>query len=148
MQPVSGAARQLGHGQESAMAPTGGPAGGRPDRLEWCVNLSIGGMTCASCSGAIEQMLRATTEPAILSADVNLMAASAAVKFEASLESRDKAVQSLVDSIEDIGFEATALRTVAAAGVARQASITVGGMTCASCSGAVEQALRAMPCVV
>jgi Cu+-exporting ATPase len=129
------------------MASAAGPAQ-HPAGLEWSVHLSIGGMTCASCSGAIEQMLRATTEPTIQSADVNLMAATAAVKLLSPLESRDAAVQRIVDSIEDIGFEATALRTVAAAGAARQASITVSGMMCTSCSGSVEQALRALPHVV
>merc|ERR1719163_410630 len=69
-------------------------------------------MTCASCSGAIERMLRATTDPAVVSADVNLLAATAAVTFVAPPAARDAAVRSLVDLVEEIeaiGFDASVL---------------------------------------
>merc|ERR1719247_1482324 len=61
-------------------------------------------MTCASCSGAVERMLRATTVPAVVAADVNLLGEVAYVRFVSPGTAED-----LVEEIEAIGFDASVL---------------------------------------
>ncbi|MCL4534655.1 MAG: heavy metal translocating P-type ATPase [Bacteroidetes bacterium] len=91
--------------------------------------LEITGMTCASCSTRIEKNLAKL--PGVFHAAVNLATEKATVDFAPSTVDEAKMVQ----VIKDLGYGARERRP-------EQMSFGVTGMTCASCSGRVERALR------
>jgi Cu+-exporting ATPase len=100
-------------------------------------NWSVGieGMTCASCVTRVEKALRRV--PGVANATVNLATETAAV--EAAPDVTPSALLGAVQSaVNDAGYE-----------VAGQSfELAIGGMTCASCVGRVEKALRAVPGVI
>ncbi|UVA78065.1 heavy metal translocating P-type ATPase [Pandoraea commovens] len=100
-------------------------------------NWSVGieGMTCASCVTRVEKALRRT--PGVASASVNLATETAAV--EAAADVAPAALLGAVEAaVSDAGYQ-----------VAEQSfELAIGGMTCASCAGRVEKALRNVPGVV
>ncbi|VVE53760.1 heavy metal translocating P-type ATPase [Pandoraea commovens] len=100
-------------------------------------NWSVGieGMTCASCVTRVEKALRRT--PGVASASVNLATETAAV--EAAPDVAPAALLGAVEAaVSDAGYQ-----------VAEQSfELAIGGMTCASCAGRVEKALRNVPGVV
>jgi Cu+-exporting ATPase len=89
-------------------------------------SLPIEGMTCASCAGRVERALRAV--PGVTEAQVNLAAEQARVTGTAPPEA-------LAAAIEAAGYAVPQTRR----------EIGIEGMTCASCVGRVERALRAVP---
>lgn len=110
--------------------------------------LSVEGMTCAACSGAVERALK----------QMNGVEQVWRVEIHGlePLQLRDTTpvrkctswrAEQLVDEIELIGFDASILSVTSATlgtGTApnRRVELSVQGMTCAACSGAVERALR------
>ncbi|MGR3436219.1 MAG: heavy metal translocating P-type ATPase [Shimia sp.] len=92
------------------------------------VSLPIEGMTCASCVGRVERSLRAV--PGVTEASVNLATERADVRFDGA---PDRAA--LVKAVEDVGYDVPA----------GSVELVVEGMTCASCVGRVERALKAVP---
>ncbi|VVE26507.1 heavy metal translocating P-type ATPase [Pandoraea cepalis] len=100
-------------------------------------NWSVGieGMTCASCVTRVEKALRRA--PGVASANVNLATETAAV--EAAPGVTPAALLGAVETaVNDAGYR-----------VAEQSfELAIGGMTCASCVGRVEKALRQVPGVV
>ncbi|HEY4541798.1 MAG TPA: heavy metal translocating P-type ATPase [Noviherbaspirillum sp.] len=89
------------------------------------LQLPIEGMTCASCVARVEKALRAT--PGVLDASVNLATESARVSAAAGTDP-----SALAAAIERAGYQ-----------VAQQEiNLDIEGMTCASCVGRVEKALR------
>jgi len=115
------------------------------------VTLSVGGMTCASCSNAVTHAL--SELPGISDAVINLLGNSATLKVE-----RADLVPTLVETIEDIGYEAEVISVEPLRPLpkARQASrphtdgpqrltLSVGGMTCASCSNTVMNVVSQLP---
>lgn len=110
--------------------------------IEYTAQISIGGMTCASCANSISEAVR--DMDCVRSVSVELLSNSAAVVFTG----RDNANR-VVDTINDTGFDAeldsvTAKATLSAE---RTATLAVGGMTCGSCSAAVRRALEDLPFV-
>jgi len=95
------------------------------------LRLPITGMTCASCAGRIERALAAV--PGVLRANVNLATASADVATDGSV-----AAPALADAVTRSGYRVTD----------SSFDLEIGGMTCASCAGRIEKALRALPDVV
>ena len=93
------------------------------------VTLPIEGMTCASCVGRVERALKEV--PGVTDAVVNLATERAAV----SGDNLDRS--QLVAAIEKVGYDVPA--------VAGPVELSVTGMTCASCVGRVEKALKAVP---
>ncbi len=92
------------------------------------VSLPIEGMTCASCVGSVEKALRSV--PGVQDASVNLATEKAEIAFAAPV---DRSV--LVAAVEGVGY-----------GVASSTiDLSIEGMSCASCVGNVERALRAVP---
>lgn len=91
----------------------------------------IGGMTCGSCVETIERMLR--QQAGIRSATVALLAEKGVVEFDDSIWTPAK----IAEEIEDMGFEAEVQEEQ------REDSqvFKVYGMTCASCTSAVETGL-------
>jgi len=90
------------------------------------VDLSIGGMTCASCVAALEEALGRV--PGVERVSVNLATERATLTFDPKTTS----VQILTEAIEDTGYQV------------RSETITlpIQGMSCAACVAAIETALR------
>ncbi len=96
------------------------------------VEIPISGMTCASCVARNEKALRRLD--GVSAANVNFATEKAQVTFDPARID----VGRLAATIEQAGYEVpTATKTLA-----------VGGMTCASCVGRVEKALRRAPGVL
>ncbi len=98
------------------------------------VDLPVEGMTCASCVRHVERAL--TKVPGVEHVDVNLVSKRAAVTL-----ARPVPRSVLVEAVEKAGYEVPAPRQ-------EQRVLSVRGMTCASCVGRVETALRAVPGVL
>nr|WP_197031643.1 heavy metal translocating P-type ATPase [Bordetella petrii] len=92
------------------------------------ISLPIEGMTCASCVGRVEAAL-AKVE-GVGSVSVNLATERADIRPAGPVDR-----QALIQAIEKVGYDVPA-STV---------ELAVGGMTCASCVGRVEKALKAVP---
>jgi len=90
--------------------------------------LPIEGMSCASCVGRIENALKAV--PGVADASVNLATEMADISFAAPVEHG-----ALVSAVEDAGYSVPVTHT----------EVIIEGMTCASCVGRVESALKAVP---
>ncbi|KAM6497163.1 Cu-transporting P-type ATPase [Amanita muscaria] len=97
--------------------------------------LRIEGMTCGSCVEAIEGVLR--QQNGIHSVKVALLAERGVIEFDPDIWTTEK----LMSEIGDIGFDATFIPP------ARTDTVTlrIYGMTCASCTSAVESGLSAVP---
>lgn len=96
------------------------------------VSLPVDGMTCASCVGRVERALKAV--PGVHSASVNLATERADVTFERTPD-LGAAVQAAVQAVAKAGYSV----------VQQEIVLSVSGMTCASCVGRVERALKAVP---
>nr|WP_315844787.1 heavy metal translocating P-type ATPase [uncultured Achromobacter sp.] len=92
------------------------------------ISLPIEGMTCASCVGRVEKALKAV--PGVHKASVNLATERADITFDGAPD-----VAAAVQAVQKAGY-AVAENTV---------ELSVSGMTCASCVGRVEKALKAVP---
>ncbi|KAL4446311.1 hypothetical protein ABPG77_003118 [Micractinium sp. CCAP 211/92] len=108
------------------------------------VKLDVRGMHCSACSSAVEAALQAV--PGVQSAAVSLAVQQAEVRYNAGTvagagSSSLSIEQQLVAAVEDCGFEASVIGPAESC----QQLLRVGGMTCSSCSSAVETALRGVP---
>ncbi|NMG38306.1 heavy metal translocating P-type ATPase [Chelativorans sp. ZYF759] len=92
------------------------------------ITLPIEGMSCASCVGRVEKALRAV--PGVAEASVNLATERAEIAFTVPTDR-----SALVAAVEDAGY------SVPSATI----ELAIEGMTCASCVGNVERALKAVP---
>jgi len=94
------------------------------------IALPIEGMTCASCVGRVEKALNAV--PGVAEAHVNLATETASIALSEPV-SRAR----LAEAVARAGYEV------------RESSgpveLAIEGMTCASCVGRVEKALKAVP---
>ena len=95
------------------------------------VNLSVEGMTCASCVGRVERALKAA--PGVTGAEVNLATETARITTDGST-----GPAALADVLDKAGYPARVAQVV----------LQVGDMTCASCVGRVERALGGVPGVI
>ena len=96
------------------------------------ITLTITGMTCASCVSHVTHALERV--PGVGDASVNLATEKAAV----NLAGGPLDVGSLVDAVDGAGYGVASEKT----------TLAIGGMTCASCVGHVEHALRNVEGVV
>ena len=95
------------------------------------LSLPVEGMTCASCVGRVERALKAV--PGVQTATVNLATERADITFG------DRAdPQAAVGAIESAGYAVREETT----------ELGIEAMTCASCVGRVEKALRQIPGVI
>ena len=90
--------------------------------------LPIEGMTCASCVSRVEKAL--TKVPGVERASVNLATEEASVEASNQMD-----ITTLRGAVEKAGYSVREER----------ASLTIEGMTCASCVSRVEKALRKLP---
>ncbi|AJO79252.1 heavy metal translocating P-type ATPase [Pseudomonas sp. MRSN 12121] len=103
----------------------------QPGSLNTHLSLPVEGMTCASCVGRVERALK--TVPGVQSAAVNLATERADVSFAGPADPLGA-----VQAIERAGY---AVRE-------ETLELAIEGMTCASCVGRVEKALRQIPGVL
>ncbi|MDR3006042.1 MAG: heavy metal translocating P-type ATPase [Acidovorax sp.] len=89
------------------------------------VDLPVQGMTCASCVGRVERVLKKL--PGVQEAQVNLATEKASIRFEGAPD-----IPAAIAAIEKAGYEVPKT----------QVELVVQGMTCASCVGRVERALK------
>ncbi|HEJ8087399.1 TPA: copper-translocating P-type ATPase [Serratia liquefaciens] len=95
------------------------------------LSLPVEGMTCASCVGRVERALKAV--PGVQTATVNLATERADITFG------DRAdPQAAVGAIESAGYAVREETT----------ELGIEDMTCASCVGRVDKALRQIPGVI
>jgi len=97
-------------------------------RATAAISLPIEGMTCASCVGRVEAALAKV--PGVDSVSVNLATERANIRFAGPVDR-----MALIQAVEKVGYDVPA-GTV---------ELAVEGMTCASCVGRVEKALKAVP---
>ncbi len=117
---------QYVNGQQAAPEQNGAAPRPQNGGAMETATLSVEGMTCASCVGRVEHALRET--PGALEVSVNLATERANVRFDPARTNQ----AALARAIEQSGY---GVRTA-------ETSLTVQGMTCASCVGHVEEALR------
>ncbi|KAI0315980.1 heavy metal translocatin [Amylostereum chailletii] len=106
------------------------------------LTLSVGGMTCASCTSAITNALNDL--PGVHDVSVSLLTHSAAATLD-----DEKLASKVVETIQDIGYDADIV-TVAPSDLPGEASndktphvvsLSIGGMTCAACSSTITRLL-------
>ncbi|WP_236904174.1 heavy metal translocating P-type ATPase [Comamonas serinivorans] len=104
-------------------------------------------MTCASCVGRVERALQAV--PGVATASVNLATERATVQPQADARGAEVAALrgALVAAIEQAGYSVPA-PSAASAPPNSTTELVVEGMSCASCVGRVERALKAVPGVL
>ncbi|KJK09664.1 MULTISPECIES: heavy metal translocating P-type ATPase [Pseudomonas] len=95
------------------------------------LSLPVEGMTCASCVGRVERALNAV--PGVHSATVNLATERADLTFTGVADP-----QAAVHAIERAGYSVPE----------QTLELSIEGMTCASCVGRVEKALKQVPGVL
>ncbi|KAG0345988.1 hypothetical protein BG004_002684 [Podila humilis] len=100
--------------------------------------ISIHGMTCASCVASIEKSLKGT--PGLVSIKVALLSERATIEYRMG-ETTPQEIASLID---DIGFEAQPIPET----LKNQVDLQIFGMTCASCVNTIETELIKMPGVI
>lgn len=98
--------------------------------------ISVGGMTCAACSGRIEKVIRKL--PGVAEASVNLTTEKLSVQYDESELSLEK----IKATVEKIGYEVREeVKT-------SNAIIAIEGMTCAACSGRIEKVVGKLDGVI
>eukprot|EP00930_Biecheleria_cincta_P096170 TRINITY_DN88043_c0_g1_i1.p1 TRINITY_DN88043_c0_g1~~TRINITY_DN88043_c0_g1_i1.p1 ORF type:complete len:1157 (+),score=212.55 TRINITY_DN88043_c0_g1_i1:28-3471(+) len=111
------------------------------------VTLAVGGMTCGACSSTVERALG--NSPGVSQATVSCLTNLAHVHFDASTTT----VETLIETVEDVGFEAKLLEVQSKDGSRDKANgapaaisveLKVEGMTCSACSGTVERLLQGL----
>ena len=96
------------------------------------VELPVEGMTCASCVGRVERALKKV--PGVRSAVVNLATEKASLSLDDPAQAQT-VVPAAIAAVEKAGYAVPQ----------RQFDLQVDGMTCASCVGRVERALKKVP---
>ena len=96
--------------------------------LGGAVSLPIKGMTCASCVRRVE--LAITAVPGVAAASVNLATERAEIRFDGAPN-----LPAVLGAVSQAGYSVGTEAT----------DLAVEGMTCASCVGRVERALKAVP---
>jgi Au+-exporting ATPase len=112
------------YGKHTMSMATTSSAGGQAA----AISLPIEGMTCASCVGRVEAAL-AKVE-GVASVSVNLATERADIRLNRAVDR-----MALIQAIEKVGYDVPQ-GTI---------ELAIGGMTCASCVGRVEKALKAVP---
>ena len=96
--------------------------------VETVISLSVGGMTCASCVRHIEAAVARV--PGVARVSVNLATERAEIGFAGAAD-----LDAAIAAIEGAGYPVRD----------HEVTLEVAGMTCASCVGRVEKALKAVP---
>ncbi|KAL9112905.1 MAG: hypothetical protein Q9187_007700, partial [Circinaria calcarea] len=115
------------------------------------LSISIGGMTCASCSNAITDALKDLDTVEYV--NVDLMTNRGSVRFSGPIA----LAGTVVETVQGIGYEAIVVSCEPISKMSNDIStlgrnkyraiLSIGGMTCASCSNAIVDGLQEFPCV-
>mmetsp|Transcript_81315 Transcript_81315/g.143466 ORF Transcript_81315/g.143466 Transcript_81315/m.143466 type:complete len:1083 (-) Transcript_81315:150-3398(-) len=114
--------------------------------------IRVHGMTCANCTGAVENALRAIE--GVSEVEVSLLREKATVHFDGAKTSSDQ----LVSEVEDVGFDASLMLVRDTSGEnngeedrqdfhysrRRRVELSVQGMTGSACTQNVERALKGL----
>ncbi|MCJ1307452.1 hypothetical protein MMC25_001098 [Agyrium rufum] len=115
---------------------------------QYVLSISIGGMTCASCTRANDDAIK--NLDFVDSVDVDLMTNSAKVIFHG----QEDLAKEVVTTVEDIGYEATIVSCAALRRPQHQpnpkepandlyrAVFSIGGMTCAACTHGITEGVQ------
>src|SRR5690554_553424 len=101
---------------------------GLTDKALKKATLQLEGMSCASCAQAVERALNKAE--GVEEAQVNFASEKAYVEYDPGLTNEEK----LAEVVRATGYDVRDER--------EKITISIGGMTCASCSAAVERALN------
>ncbi|KAI9593891.1 hypothetical protein BDF19DRAFT_447208 [Syncephalis fuscata] len=104
--------------------------------------LNVKGMSCASCVAGIEGGL--ADEPGIVSVTVSLLAERAEVQYRDDIVGANGQLlneAAIANMIDELGFQATPVIQAKEG----KTELRIFGMTCASCSGAIEREISQMP---
>ncbi|HET7478679.1 MAG TPA: heavy metal translocating P-type ATPase [Rubrobacteraceae bacterium] len=96
------------------------------------ISIPVTGMSCAACANRVERALSKTG--GVSNASVNFATEKASVEYDPDAVRPE----ALISAVEDAGYGAEV----------RETSFGVTGMTCASCVGRVEKAIRKVPGVL
>lgn len=107
------------------------PSDQETQNIDPLISLPINGMSCASCVGWVEAAL--SKVPGVGQVAVNLATEQASIRPVGEIDR-----QALIQAVEKAGYEVPAIAT----------ELSIQGMTCASCVGRVEKALKAVPGVI
>ena len=120
------------------------PSEAAPER--YVVTLSIGGMTCASCSNTITDAL--SELPGVRDVSVSLLSNSATATLD-----KESLSSTVAHTVEDLGYEAAVMDvkrdaphkpvTPTPPGPQRL-TLSIGGMTCASCVSTIASLVEQM----
>jgi Cu+-exporting ATPase len=109
--------------------------------------LSVGGMTCGACTSAVEGAFKDVA--GIKSFSISLLSERAVIEHWPKIISSDQ----LAETIEDVGFDAKVLETVAEMPAQKKSrsqkrqktmttTVSVEGMTCGACTSAIEKGFK------
>ncbi len=102
--------------------------------------LAIHGMTCSSCSNAVETAIKSNQH--VKSAVVNLLSETATIELDDNFDINPNVI---VQSIQDIGYDASIKTNNKHTNTNRRdLNFYVSGMTCASCVGTIESHLNSL----
>jgi len=118
-----------------------------PDTNTATTTLSVGGMTCGACTSAVEGAFKNVA--GIKSFSISLLSERCVIEHDITIISAAK----LAEEIEDVGFDAKVLDTVAAAPAPKKSKdskrrktlttmVSVEGMTCGACTSAIESGFK------
>lgn len=122
------------------------PQGSQSESLCFEAVLLIGGMTCASCTGAVNSGLSGL--PFVESVNVTLLTNTAVVNFTG-----EHNLPSIIQAVEDLGYECSVERcsmktasAIEAAGIAgpqeRRITLSIEGMFCKHCPSRIVDAIK------
>ena len=95
-------------------------------------NVSVSGISCASCAGSIKAAV--TERPGVEAVDVNVATGAATVEYDPA----EGSLAQIYEAVEAAGYEPE--RAIATVGIA--------GMSCASCATSTTEAIEAVPGVL
>lgn len=108
------------------------------------LQISIQGMHCSACSTAVEAALRDVPDVIQASVSLPLHQAKATIRSQSVSDERKLIEDKVIEAIENCGFDAKIIDRREETEGEENDSVTLNvyGMTCSSCSCAVEEALR------
>ena len=127
------------------LEPTEEHPAGAQDCNKITTTLSIGGMTCVSCSSAITCALQKMD--GVLTVNIDLLANKGTIVHDTNISP-----QAIVQEVNDLGYngEVTSSESTGQPQQLEQKSdeiqtvLAIDGMTCASCTSAISSTLRAL----
>jgi Cu+-exporting ATPase len=125
-QAAPGAPRKARAKEGPAQAPPKPAHGGSS------LALPLTGMSCASCAAKIEKALKSA--PGVISASVNFASEKATVEYDPS----KTGAGTLAAAVREAGYGVLTSRL----------TLSIGGMSCASCAAKIEKALAGVPGVM